>query len=661
MAEPSLYQYKSKPTKEKVELARDYQEEYMKVTFMPDDEKKLKTKAYLSKRFDDMDMSRPDDDWEIRYKQFIADVLYTEDGRANINLPIEKATIRNKVADEQSMKAIVNFMPTEPNDIYRVDITKVVWDFVWQEANTDYEITKHRLQTKVFGTSIWWEGVHKEIFTKYEPVIDENGKITGRVREVTKSWLEGKPVDIRDVWIDPVADMADAVDCFIIERDLTFEALEGLKKDPNFDAEAIDRLLASARPKSRSDNDRGSRPFSTAEESIDMSDTKFNLYHYYNKQKGMYIVIDDSFSHIIREGVLPFTHGELPITVLVDHRNLYSIYGYGECELLESTKYERNEIRNQILDGVRISNTMNLLLGEGIAFQGNETVGGIMNVWNVEGNPQQAQFLQTPHLDGAIFNVDQMLQNDATWITGIDNNSLAGAPTKTAFEARLQEQTKLKGISVSLREFDFWLRDMARQRLANIQTFLPTTTGKVIIGEQNEEKYRTIAIKDKIKKTLHGIDKKGNLKEMGVTFEDAEGETEFFELTPELLQSHLDVQVETPTTTPILRDIQNHEVGELINTLLTTAQTPQGQEILKKVDFLALIKRQFRDKGYDPEEFIEEAAPEQKKADLRQKLLQDIPKPPKTAMPGPAMPPEELMPQAPMPGAQGMMPPTLPQ
>ncbi len=592
-----------------------------------DDEEGRETCSYLMKLFTDLDASRPDEKWDIRHKQFISEVQYLQDGRANINLSIEKATIRNKLADEESTRTMVTFIPTEPDDIYKVDITKVAWDFVWGESNTDFEITKHRLQAKVFGTSWWEESLHKEIQVKYTPKMGKDGEIIGEQKVVTKSWLRGRMLDIRNVWVDNVPEFEDADVCFILERGLNFNQVEALKLNKNYDADAIDRLLTRSALRKRGENARSNAQFTTDEERIDSTEGKYNLMHFYCKSKGMYVVTDDGFNEAIRSGVNPYPHGGLPISPLVDHRNLYSIYGYGECELLESTKYERNEIRNQIMDGGRISNTMNLLLGQDVHFQDNETIGGIMNVWNVEGDSNQAKFLQSPGLNSAIFKIDEILQTDATWITGIDNNALAGNPTKTAFEARLQEQTKLKGIGMALREFDYWLNIMGRQRLANIQFFLPSTTGRKIIGEQNAKKFRSIAVQDVTQSPLMGIDKQGKAVSKGIEVKKQEGNTEFFELTPDAIMSNLDFRAETPTTTPILHDIQRSEIKDFISTLLVNYQVPEVAAELKKIQWGKLIKGEFQEAGYDPNEYFDDGTAEAKQKEAIQSIMSSLPKP----------------------------------
>jgi hypothetical protein len=164
-----------------------------------------------------MESARPDRDWEIRYKQFEAITSWNDDGTANINLPIEFATIRNKLADALVQKQVVKFTPTEESDIDKVGIAKALWDFVWEEADTDKELFDHYLMAYIFGTSIWYEGMHKECFTRYVSKIGKDGLVESEAKTTTKSWLKGYAVDIRDFYIDPVHDIELAEDCFHLE------------------------------------------------------------------------------------------------------------------------------------------------------------------------------------------------------------------------------------------------------------------------------------------------------------------------------------------------------------------------------------------------------------------------------------------------------------
>jgi len=671
MAEKTLFNATTKPTEEDISLVEKKEPSMEARMYKPEvDTKELLQE--LQKRFRYMDDSRPDEDWDIRLAQFYAAVYPREDGLANTNLPIEFAVIRSKKADLQSSKTIVELQPTEEDDIPKRELMQEIWDYVWLESDTEKEITKAWDTALIFGTCPWFEGIRKEIFTRYEPVYHKDGTIEKKKVVYEKSWLTGYPLDIRDVWMDPVPDIEYAADCFIAERNLTREQIEGLKQDPNFDAAAIDAYLAKCNPKMYgAQNSHQSHTFSTREEQQRSTKTSYTLFHYYNKQKGLYIVVDEDIGFVLRNGANPFPHGELPISFLIDIPRYNEMYGIGECELLESTKYERNMIRNQMLDMAKFSNTANLLVGSGIELERQELIGGIARIWNVDGDLNQARFLNPPSQDSSLANMDELLRSDAVWISGIDINALAGSPTKTAFEARLQEQTKLKGVMVTMRQFDYFMTRVARQRLANIQAFLPITTGKKILGKEMGEKLegktrnRRISFADKQLVPINGVDvKTGKLKEIGQKLEHEEGSIALLELKPSLLRNNFDVSVRTPTTTPILRELDRQNLQDVMNSLMQIAQTPQGQEILSMFDFEQYYEDLIKERGFDPNKYMKQEAQEAKMKKLRQELLQDMPAPPMTKSPRPQNPrnPMQQSPQG-QPGqlgTQGMLRPATP-
>lgn len=631
MAISTLYDTKQKKALEAdISLTQDERQKQVerlkkKKNYEPsqDDEKKL---AFLANRFRIMDNSRPIiRDGDLRYKQFLSRLFYRKDGLANVNLPIEFATIENKLADELVQVPIVDLLPQTRSDVHKVSMMKRIWDFVWNEADTGEEIVHHKLCKNIFGTSGWFEGLHRDVMTRYEPVIQEDGKIEMKPIQETRSYLKGMALDIRDWWIDPVYSINVAEDCFIRERDVSFDAVLQLIHDPNYNKDAILEYLATKNGQGdMNTNTRNSyEVFRTEQEIFNVENEKLALMHYYNKRLGLYIVTDQDFKFVFRCGANPYPHGELPISVEVDHTNYRSIYGRGECELLESTKYERNMIRNQFLDSVRFSNTINIAIGGGLTFEDQEMIGGVARIWNFQGDLGQMQFLKPPQADSGLAQVEEMLSRDATWITGIDNNSLLGSPEKTAYQSRLQEQQKQKRVFMSLRNADFFYTRMGRQRLANIRAFLPYTTGRRIVGEEMEEmmngKYRVLPLNDTQAEPIMGVDEEtGQVVEKGLKMKPKKGYTEFLECTPKMIKNSLDIRVTTPSTTPILRDLNRAEMQELMNMALAFAGFPQGKEFLTKLKLEEIWEEQVKGLGYDPDEYMqdeEELTPEKEQED----------------------------------------------
>lgn len=629
MAVDSLYQNKqTKPTQE-ISLYESQEDllDNLKVDMFEDDEDKSKTLKYLSKEFRDMDDSRPDEHWDLYIQQMNAEVSVGEDGLANVNLPIEEATVRNKLADMDSTKSVVELLPTEQDDVYKRELYREIWGFVWNEANTDKEITKWKMGALIFGASWWFEGLHQEIYTRYEPVYGDDGKVTSKPVTEKRSWLRGKTLDIRDVWVTPASDIDDVKACFIREE-LTVEQIKGLKEDPNYNVDEIDRLLSTSRKSPRGTAAQSQTySFQTNEELGDVYDQVIIVMHYYNEEKGIYIVTDENFKYMLREGVNPYPHGQIPLTLLIDHPKYQELYGKGECELLQSTKYERNMIRNQIIDYARSSNVFNLVIGEDAVFEGAEMVNGVAQIWNVSGNAGNTNFMKPPSQDGGLYRVEEMLKDDCTWMTGIDNNSLVGSPSKTAFEARLQEQTKLKGIMVTMKQFDFALTRMARQRLANIQAFLPFTTGKKILGERRDDKkYRTIALQNRRRKPIKGLDGI-DLVDKSIGFEKEEGSVEFLELKPSLIKSNLDIVVSTPTTTPILKELDRLDMREVFTSLMEMAQTEEGAKVVSEFEFNQYYRDMMKQKGFDPDKYMKPKPEDTKIKQMRKNIMGGIPQP----------------------------------
>lgn len=648
MAEKSLYNLEIKPAKkEDIILDDKKKQEQLKKdmrVYMFNTKTEEETLDYLKGRFRIMNDARPHDDWELRLAQRNADLVIRPDGQANVNLPIEKAAIRNKKADIQSQKITVQMLPQEAADIEKRQFYAILWDFVWMESDTDKYLDTLLDNVLTYGTAPWFEGLKKQIRTQYVPKMLEDGQIIGEPKTTTMSWIGGYAPDPRDVWVDPVHDIEDITDCFVREKDMSYDAIDNLRHDPNFKPEAIDAFLAYSMPSVGGTESVTDQVFQTREETKNYSNEKYVLMHYYNEEKGVYIVTDNEFRYILREGVIPFAHGQIPISMVRDHVRPQEMYGEGEPKLLENTKYERNTVRNQMIDSARASNMRNLAVGDNVTFQNSEMISSVMRIMNFSGDLSNAQWLNPSPQDNSLNNLDSLLRDDATWITGTDNNALAGNPTKTAFEAKLQEITKMKGVNEFMRGYDFFLTRMARQRLANIQQFLPLTTGKRIIGEEKMKGFRTIAIEGKEAIPVRGIGKEGKVEDRSFTFKDKEGETAFLELTPKLIRSNMDILIKTPTTTPVLREIDNQDMSELWQTLLEMAQTPDGAALIKDFDIKAFYRDKMTEKGLNADKYIKNV--EQKENGV-QEIMKELPLPPKVKQPQSV---------APLPPAQAVRP-----
>ena len=609
----ALYQQQSKKTantSKEVKLFLDQDDNY--------------TLSWLESRWKEMDGARDDSKWELRIEQEDAVTGWNEDGTANVNLPIERSVNRLKEADETAQKPIIKFVPTEEDDVNKVEITEEVFDFVWKEANTNENLAQLRQCKRIFGTGVWKEYIKTDRITKWQLDKLKDGKITGTHKEVKRSWIQGRMVDIRNCWFDPVPNQDDIVDCFEAEVDISKDRLEALKNDPNY--KNIEQALKS-QPVSEAIR---SKVFFTTEETgvqIQKENPKFVIWHYYNKEKGVFIQTVN-FDTIIRESVNPCPTGGIPYVILVDEPKYMSLYGRGVNEQLETSKYELNVTTNQLVDLVRESSTNTLLLGDDASIDDNQIVNGIGRVLSIDG--ENYNWSTPPQSNKGLEGLRNIMQSDATMAIGIDAYSVQGDTARTLGQEEIREVNRLKALAVTVNSYNYFLVRMARLRLAYIQFYLSKTTGKKIIGNK---KMRTLPIRNKKIKEVSGVDSEGNTKPNGITFEEKDGFTDFLELTPDKIMSNMDVEVETPVTSTVLKQIKKLRHQEIFEAVARMAQvSPQiAGKLEKYVD--EALREQIELTGSDPDKFFEPESEGKEKADIRGKILGDMPLPPKVPQP----------------------------
>jgi hypothetical protein len=608
MAKKTLYKKKSKNAKiaAQPKLFPDKDEAY--------------TIGWLQERLEEMNSMRPDEDWELRYDQDRASVTWNEDGTANVNVPIERSTRRLKKADEEAGRPQVKFVPVESDDVKKIEVINPVWDFVWNEANTDEELSRARDMKHIFGTVWWKEYVKEDIRTSYEFVdVNDDGKLKATAKESKVSWIEGKPIDIRDIWVDPVRRFDDAVDIFERERDVGRDVLENLKNDPNYKniEEALKVSSAEQQETFRTPEEKG-----VSQRSVGGESDKFDLYHYVNQRKGIYIV-SVNMEVIIREGVNPCPSGDLGYVPWVDEANYESIYGLGIPEQLETFKYEINYTSNQLMDVIRQTSSNYIALFNEASIDSSELVSGVGTILNIDADPGNFQWQSPPPTDKGLGNVISFLENQVVQATGIDPKATVGQTADTLGQEEIKEINRLKSISNSIKQFNYFMVRMARLRLAYIQTYLPFTTGRKIVGEQT---FRKIVLKDKEISPRKVSDGEGGLKEEGIKVEDRKGQFAVLELEPDTLKGNLDVLVETPSTSMIMKQIEKLQLDELTKLVIETASV--NPEILQKIKLDDILKEKMSKINLDPDNFFDTSSDELKESqDVRQSVLEDLPLP----------------------------------
>ena len=573
------------------------------------DEDEKYVSRWIVDRQSKMDMARPDEDWEDFKNQFEAVVELNDDGTSDVNLPLEFALIEDKLSEEFATSPKCKIIALGKDDIKKVEAVDRVWEFVWLEANTTYELMRAYLTKNIFGSCPWFEGIEVREKTIYEPAQADGEPEEYKEKTIKNTKILGRKVDIRNFWLDDRAtSIENAEDC-IEEETITY----GEVKEKYFNKKIyknIDRIkpITSETPK----------PFTYAEEdSKVMSDeSQVKLWHYWNKRKCKYIIVANEKT-VIRDKPNPYAHNELPYSMLIDHLNDESVYGRGECSILRSGKSEQNTFRNAIIDQTKFSTTPPIMMGAGITFEDDEPIFEAGAMWEFTGDIGQVKQLEVAPPGNAAFNINGMFNDDHVAFTGIDIRALLAAPAETATKTAIKTETRLKRINLGLKLSDFFLQRMARQRLANIMQFFPKKTAIDLNGKKG---FRQIPVKGK-RAIAEGKDLK---------FEESDG-NDVFEARPEYIRGNFDIEVVTGSTLPISKELEKRSNIDLVNSIAAIASI--DPETLKQIDMKSLWEDLFRGFNKDPEELMAgESMPQEEQLEnvkqAAQKMMEDLPLPP---------------------------------
>ena len=540
----------------------------------------------ISKRFESIRAQRNDAARiDEQLKQFNSEQFFLPDGRANINFPLERAVIETKLADELQQDDVVTLAPVGKDDVHKTKALKIVLDFVSQQANTDREKGKAYLMKSVFGWCGWFEGVITEGRYKH----DVDGKSV--YEEIVK--LGGFAISPQDVYVDVTGE-----DAFFIERGVSMSALSAKKEQKDF--KNIDLALSAGSRADLMTNTDKTRAASSA------TTKTYDLYHYYSLS-GKYVILVDR-QIVIYDGYLPYKHGQLPISILIDHDKIDSQFGVGECELLRPIKYELNTIRNQQIDSAKFSNQINLVTNNDVSFESYGVMGGIANIMRVNSNPvsDALTFLKPPAMDTALSEMNSQLMKDATIVTGVDPAQIIGSATKTAWESRAIEQNKLKRIFLASRNNNIFWQRVFTQRIANIQQFF-----------KNENIFRS-----KIRVPNTDIEQMAG---GGVRFARGSSDS-WLDVTDSILACNVDVKVETPTTTSLLKEMQKTDFIDAFRRIYDAAvqtKSPSLARLVEGLDWKAIFNEQLLNIGYSLDDYATEQGAND--ADLRQEVLKNLP------------------------------------
>lgn len=509
-----------------------------KYTASDDEKKKV---WFIETRYKEMSSARSvvDKDWDT-YQQMI-EAIFTPypDERSSSTVPLASSIIELYVADAIKLETEWKFRGENSNYSTQAKALEYVWKYDFRKNNRRKAFIENEYITAGFWTSV--------IFTWYEEYIkkqqnfskDETGKFKFEETAIKKHQIIVQNVDIRDFYIDDTATSIDNANDCILRQQISFEKFQNFKWSPVY--KNIDKV--SARSYTSKDHS-----FTTEEE--DAKQGRYvELIHYWNVERDIYCVIANGV--LVREHPMISTidwEKALPFAIRVLGYKNYSIYGRGICEALLMFNSEVNNLREMLMDGIRRSNSEVIALWNWLEFNGREfsyqneilTFDGQL-AWNFQ------QIQGTPP-NQAIFSYLTQIYKDIAIYVGIDIQNIIGQPQQTAFQTEVQREASQKRVNV-------WLtnRDLAFERFANLykdllQIFFPRQDAQGL--------YPQIEIEDE---TL--VWKEGKRQ-----FKKAKGKN-MFEVTPDILQGELYVDVFTNVTAPTINAVDRQQKLDLLNSV----------------------------------------------------------------------------------------------
>lgn len=446
---------------------------------------------------------------------------HTYKGRANIFVPMVFSAIETILPRLVSNRPKTTVVPVGAEDLMGAKKMDNVVSFFWDKMQMKRTIKMWQKGALLYGTSIvklWWDS--DEQMPKAR-VMDMSGG---------------------EIVIDPQASCDDDAQYAIHTYEKDLEDVKANKKYKN-----TGQLGASNWPNMKQD-----RYFLKGKSWT--SDTLYKkclIREFWGEYDGEdWLIITANNSAVIYKEKMPYKHGELPFTRLVDTELPNEYLGIGEVEPIERLQYELNDTRNQRMDNVTLILNRMWKVAKGADVNESELVsqpGGVIHAADING----IEPLVTPDVTQSAYNEEGQIKADIQSITGVNDmaptyggNKDSNAATTTARGLALAQELANARFQLKLDNMDDALRRFGRQLVQLIQQYAPK---EMLVRILDDKGYQWVPIlKDDIKGAF-------------------------------------DFSVEMGASQPQNRLTRRAEARELLTTVLPAAQlVPNGTQILAK-------------------------------------------------------------------------------
>lgn len=270
-------------------------------------------------------------------------------------------------------------------------------------------------------------------------------------------------------------------------------------KDPFIIKENVKKVMPAKEAADSYSTDN--RFFELPEDMFNAGD-KVVVYRYYNKATNKFLIIVNDI--LIREGGLPYNHGELPFSRYIVKEIPGQFYGMGYAYLLEDIQSEDETYRNLRIE-VGKWNALRPVYATPAAYESIESQSGKMEpnqIYEIDADlGASIQMAEAKSLGNEFAQTQQQLDDEAIRLTGISPLMQAAPRPNTPVRNNMMNvESSLKHINKDISTLGEGIVDAYQQALAIAQQYLPTMykeSKEMVDGvEIKRKKYSMIEIED---------------------------------------------------------------------------------------------------------------------------------------------------------------------
>jgi len=515
----------------------------------------------------------------------------SDDWRSNLHIPLEKSmceTIKQETVD-QVIKFTVE--PGDETDIPKLPFMNKTIDYALEKMkwNIINFLSTHDKITR--GTAVLKVIYRKEKRKVYDPVSMEEG---------SEEYEEKDILDYDDVFIQ----LKDLFDIYIDERVRSVDDARDLIERELINIREFHRLYDTMYPNAKSvkaGGDTDLKQYYSPPKDVSSNDVE--VLHYWNKPLDKYIILANGV--LVRNMPNPYSHKQIPYTLLYGIRTTDSIYGQSIPMQIKEIVDELNTLRNLRIDFQHMSIDKMFVVSDQLDLDEEDLTVRPHGMIPVSTTTMPIQNLIMPLEYGDIKPSSaqdiEMLLEDARRTLGIDDRVQGVMPQGrgTATEAAILKEASMKRINVMVKvsEMD-GLPRLGDLLIQTIQQYYAIPKIKQIVGEDGEvteeEEYKQVRVPEsEIVPTQEGTEE----------IRQGEGYA-LFQASPDKVRGNFDVKVMVDSTPYPSKAMRQAKITEMVQTVLSNPMWQQMISAKKGLD------RYLRSNDENPEDWVEEGTGE---------------------------------------------------